>query len=588
MGVYRAVKGISEKTKPQAFADVAAFDFETRGLGGELLGYSFAILNERGELVDSGFFGLGDPLAISETHIADMCINRIVANPGLLWYAHNASYDWRYILPRCVERGIKLEFLLGGGQSIIQVKIADTLTRDSYSLFPQSLKKFADTYCPELPKLSIDVANFDPTNRDHREYALRDSVALAHSVHRHRAFVVEKFDVEIGVSAAGTSLKAFRVCMDSNELISGDDSLDTFFRACYFGGYVAPLKVEPLKDCRTYDINSSYPYTMRKHGYPIGAPVKLTPKNRDVMYTKPNYWRANVYCPPSVPVPVLPVRQKFGIMWPRGSFEVFCTGAELAFAESIGYKIELIEGYGFATVNCNSFTSFVDKCETLRHAHKGESVETVIKLTQNSLYGKFGTRKERHSVIHESDLDEHANSQPLELLPEYSIVREYDESVTCAPHVAAWITANARLNLFRAIYVGGAQHVAYCDTDSMTVTPGFDASKINVGKEYGQFKYEKTWRQFRAVAPKVYAGVLDTGAWYGACKGVPKPTADQYAALYRGEQIEADYLSLPGACVYMKRGGAREAVAVTRKSTNPANVSGWNISAGKSTPKTLK
>lgn len=585
--IYRKQKGLSESERESVVAPIAAFDFETAGLGGALLGASYCLLDAGGAVIDSAFFGVGDALIANEEDIARRIINIILSNPGHIWYAHNASYDWRYILPPAVAAGIALEFLLGGQDKLIQVKLGDSLTRDSYSLFPTTLKKFASTYVPELPKLEIeDITKFDPTNARHRDYALRDSVSLALAVHRHREFISDKFDSPISVSAAGTSMRAFKNHIDEREPIIADDKLDEFFRACYVGGFVAPLIVSPQSDAVTYDINSSYPYTMRKDGFPFGKPYALKEEHKKMIGRKPHYWRAKVFCPESVPVPVLPRRDKYGLTWPRGHFEVYATGDELVFAESVGYEVDYLDGYGFVGIQRAPFESFIDLCESLRMKHKGEAVEAVIKLMQNSLYGKFGTRKERSAVIPDSEVDAEnvLRASPLDLLPGYSIIKSYDEEVIAAPHIAAWITAHARLNLFRAIYAGGAREVIYCDTDSITVTPNFDASKISIGNAYGQYKKEKEWARFRAAAPKVYAGQFADGTWHGACKGIPNPSQEDYAALYSGEQISAEYLSLPGAAVYLAKGGDRNARMARRTSTSPANVRGWKIEGEKCSP----
>jgi len=165
---------------------------------------------------------------------------------------------------------------------------------------------------------------------------------------------------------------------------------------------------------------------------------------------------------------------------------------------------------------------------------------------------------------------------PLEALPEYGFITEYNDEMLTAPHIAAWITALSRINLFNAIYSGGAEHVIYCDTDSIIVTEKFDSSKIAIGRKYGEFKHECTYETFRVHAPKVYAGTVN-GKFEGACKGIPEPTELDFQKIYNGDIIEKEYKSLNSVMSYFERDAFAKAKVKTRKSTDSANCTGWKI-----------
>lgn len=580
MSIYRPTRPLSQRKKPKPKPLIAAWDTETEGLGGILLAASYAMLNQDGHIIQSGFYALGAANFPTSESISERIINLLIDNPDYIWYAHNSEYDWRYIIRECAARNLPLDFLLGGQDRVLSIRIGDTETRDSFTLFPSTLKKFSQTYCPDSAKLELDLSKetFDPENKTHLEYALRDAETLAQSIYRHREFIAQNFDCDISVSAPGTALKAFKATLQSS-IISNDND-DEFFRACYFGGYVAPLSIKPQENCRTYDINSSYPYAMRTYGVPSGRFYRLDDgRNYDRLKNNPGYWHIKVSAPESIKMPVIPYRTKTGAcIWPLGNFETNATNSEINFAESIGYKIEKLKGIVFDTVE-HAFSDFVNLCENLRAQYKGSPLENVIKLTQNSLYGKFGTQKTRSSIVQFSnDAESWENVKPFDLLPGYGIKKETDDAVTCAPHIAAWITAQARLNLFRSAYAGGIDHVLYCDTDSLTVAPEFDASKISIGNAYGQFKLEKTWKKFRATAPKVYAGQLIDGTWRGACKGIPKPDAADFERLYNGETIERAYQSMPSFGVWLKNALPLPAQKRSRVSTDPDKVCGWRIS----------
>jgi hypothetical protein len=579
MSIYRPSRPLSQRKKPKSKPLIAAWDTETEGLGGRLLAASYAMLNQNGDIIQSGYYALGAANFPTSESISKRIIDLLLANSDFIWYAHNAEYDWRYIIRECAARNLSLDFLLGGQDRVLTIKIDRTETRDSFTLFPSTLKKFSQTYCPESSKLELDLSaqTFDPSNKQHLEYALRDAETLAQSIYRHREFISKNFDCDISVSAPGTALKAFKTTLQSSILSNDND--DAFFRAAYFGGYVAPLSIKQHIGCRTYDINSSYPYAMRTYGAPSGRFYRLDDGSAyDRLKSSPGYWRVRIHAPETIKMPVLPYRTKTGAcVWPLGNFETNITNDEINFAESIGYKIEKLNGIVFDTIEY-IFSDFVDLCERLRAQYKGRPLENVIKLTQNSLYGKFGTQKLRSSIVKfGDDAESWGNVKPFDLLPGYGIKKENDDDVTCAPHIAAWITAQARLNLFRSAYAGGIDHVLYCDTDSLSVSTEFDATKISIGNAYGQFKLEKTWSKFRAIAPKVYAGQLIDGSWKGACKGIPKPNADDYERLYNGDTIERQYQSMPSFGVWLKNALPLPAQKRSRLSTNPDNVYGWRI-----------
>ena len=177
---------------------------------------------------------------------------------------------------------------------------------------------------------------------------------------------------------------------------------------------------------------------------------------------------------------------------------------------------------------------------------------------------------------------------PLDQCDYFWIKHEYAEQMKCMPQWAVFITAHARLKLLQAIYAVGPEYVLYGDTDSITVMAGH-RNGINIGEEYGQFKHEKDWTVFRAIAPKVYAGKIKTkeGIKYkGAAKGLPRKnlTDKHWEQLLEFGKTRATALSLNSLRVAMKR-GVREAVELERVSTDIRNSSNWELIGNRVRPK---
>ncbi len=561
---------------------IASWDVETKGLGGPLLGASYCVL-ENGKIIESGFF---------RENIFEKLWERMTTYNDYTWNAHNANYDWRYLLPWLAEHGLDIDFTLATPSKILRVECEGVTMLDSYALYPQKLAKFSKAFAPGHSKLEIDdITNFDPFKPEHVEYAIRDAESLCIALYNYRKTFREIWGIEAGSTAAASALKAWRSTINHDVF---PNPYSAWMRGGYYGGYVAPLITRPIAGAKTYDINSSYPDAMRTHGIPAGKFYQAGPKSYHAK--RPGIWTVKVTTPNNLLVPVLPKRLgmeytppgheamefcKGACVWPSGQFITRVTTPEIEFAKSVGYKIEIINGVYWEKL-IFPFSDFVTRCEQLRAEYRGTPTEIVIKLTQNSLYGKFGTKRLRRKVelIPEG---EELGFTPLEVLPDYGFKDEFDDSVLCAPELAAWITANARLNLLRTIYAGGAEHVIYCDTDSLTVTKDFDANKISVGLKYGQFKLEKEWEIFRAIAPKVYGGKKSTGKWEGACKGIPNPSEQDFIDIVNGAIVEKEYLSLSSSVAYFNGKSECEAKTQKRRSTDVAKVAGWRISLGNRT-----
>ena len=150
------------------------------------------------------------------------------------------------------------------------------------------------------------------------------------------------------------------------------------------------------------------------------------------------------------------------------------------------------------------------------------------------------------------------------------------------PQWAVFITAYARLHLLQSAYDVGIENVIYGDTDSLTIRANH-STPLSIGNSYGQFKLEKKWKQFRAIAPKVYVGTLATsfkgkpaGYVMGAVKGLPERKMQfcKWWQLLQTGKTEVSYDTLSSLKTYMKRPTIGTS-ATARKSSNLENSLGW-------------
>lgn len=503
-----------------------------------------------------------------------------------VWYCHNAQYDWRYFMDHLIESKLNAEIGMRTDNDVYEIKFKNkdgrwVVMRDSYALFNSSLKKMAASFCPELPKGDVDFGNeiFNPTDERHISYAVRDTQILLTGLPRLAALLNKHFGINPNATFASTSLKGWQKTLPEGTIFNASKwgEEEAFIRQSYYGGIVFPTDTNPHNNCVTYDINSSYPYAMMKYGVPYGRTKKVREFVSDCM----GVYSVRVRSPSNLVVPILPARDDRGNMrWYRGEFDTVCTDRELTFAARYGYEILAIyEGIVWEET-VYPFSDYINKCMGIRKqfhipAEQGISPEEYLaKFMQNSLYGKFGSRRERRRLIptHLLTDDERMETVPFGPDEKWSYRVELDEGMRCMPTWAVFITAHARLRLLEAVYTVGVDNVLYGDTDSITMKAGPHEALIDCGDEYGQFKKEKEWETFRCIAPKVYSGILKSGKRIGAAKGLPKKnlTEQHWKELLEDGKTSAKALSLDSLRLTLKN-GVKPAHMLLRKSSNLDN-----------------
>ncbi len=530
--------------------EFGAFDTETEGLGGKLLSIQCGCRDER------NFF--------SGENMLEKFFEFLRAYPKpAIHYAHFAQYDWRYILDHIEKNEIKCTLSMRTERDIYQIKIIgetsadDIIMRDSFALWPGSLAGLADSFCPEIPKLKIDIENYNPDNLEHREYAMRDIEILIVGLKRLDLLLRQFMGVGIAATTASTAMKSWQNSLMIDEIYNGSKNgpIEDFIRSAYYGGIVFLTTTRLITNCETYDINSSYPYVMSKMLMPDGVPIRSTRWNSNHF----GIYRCHVTAPDNLIIPIIPSRNSRGSMrWLSGEFETICTNVELMFAARHGYIIdEIYEGLLFP-LKVSPFAAFVEKCKSLRKEHKGQPPEQIAKLMQNSLYGKFGSRRERTELFHPETQEEEIGAFPFNDSEYwYTKTQPNEEDMLVKPEWAVFITAFARLRLLEAAYSVGIENIIYGDTDSLTILSGH-SEKLDVGDEYGQFKLEKKWNSFRAIAPKVYVGILENGEIKGRAKGMPKKYmgVERWQELYDGGVTICDYDTLPSLYSHIRQSGS--------------------------------
>lgn len=551
----------------------ATFDTETDSLGGTLT--AGTVCHPDGT---SHFFS-GNPDTICGLLYDQMWKQTNTRHSNVVWFAHYAQYDWRYLLRYALKQSDWfIDVSMRTDTDMYQITIKRMLDskryekiimRDSYALFNTSLAAFTKQFSPDLQKMELDLERetFDPTNPQHQAYALRDVESLRIALGNFDKALHDDYGIHVKATFASTALAAWQQTLAPGVEYFGSEGLvEQVARDAYFGGIVFLTDTRPHRSCATYDINSSYPHTMRTRGVPCGKVAETTV----LQFEFPAFYKVTVRAPDDLIIPILPHRVGESIRWASGVFTTTVSNAEISFALEHGYELlQVHSGLQFERLEF-PFTDFVTKSETIRTQNKKQARETVAKFMQNSLYGKYGSKRERKqmNIISEGEYPEEGWI-PFDEEGRLYVSTERQEDMQIRVEWAAWITAQSRLHLLRTAYTVGVDRILYGDTDSLTILGETD--QIDVGTHYGQWKLEKQWVVFRAIAPKVYAGIiLDDGIHVGpqligAAKGIPKKviarkseTADGitgreiWVKLLEGEQVTVHYDSISSLLLSLK------------------------------------
>jgi hypothetical protein len=399
-------------------------------------------------------------------------------------YAHNGGcWDWLSLLDylRRFEACYNVVVSLSGSRVVsVTIEVGSESHRfsirllDSYLLLWESLDSAARTY---IGKGKIDLEGVLPENLSQSqrlEYLHNDCVILHDTLQAFHQILNDIAPIgRLGITLASTALRIFRCGFLSKPIsIPFDDELRSILRLAYKGGRVECFKPGMHDKVYEYDVNSLYPYIMRSILVPVsGHACKVTRRNsnRTGVYRV----RARLHSQP------LPIQDWNGEGW--------LFGPEVDYLSEL-VPVRILEGYEFAESDI-IFERYIDCLYDLRLKYRNTALDRVAKLLMNSLYGKFGQKPERESVVWYSSTDELDR-----LIERFDSVSVLDEAKGIAiartetechyEHVgiAGYITSAARVYLHRYM----DSNTIYCDTDSIHTSKQFPENLV--GSALGQWK----------------------------------------------------------------------------------------------------
>ena len=399
-------------------------------------------------------------------------------------YAHyGGKYDFMFVFQYCEKHKIKpygIKLINGVvAEFRIKYKKKTLIFRDSGLILPESLKNLTYSFDVEHKKLEMNY-NIGLKDVRFKDYFTNDLKGLYE--------VLFKSNLTGHLTIAGSALHNFTHIFYTKKMIRNNDVTERYFRDAYKGGRTEIFKLYG-KDLNYYDINSLYPSVMYDFEYPL--PVK----NNFKKVKEFDFERIGVYDITAeiedLHIPVLHKNINGKFIFPIGKFTGRYYSSEILKALEMGYKITINSGFVFLKT-APIFKTYIEHYYQIKQYESGAK-KAIAKLMLNSLYGKFGQRRDRetHQILEDNTLSN----------LNYSSKKYWDGSSNFIhPEIAGIITANARMRLYELFQKAGLKNIYYCDTDSIMTD-----SVLSTSSELGGLKEVDKIKEFIAIAPKLYA-----------------------------------------------------------------------------------
>jgi hypothetical protein len=406
-------------------------------------------------------------------------------------FAHNGGKFDFHFLHSFLENPVKVI-----NSRIVSAKLEHHTLRDSYAILPVPLRDYE--------KDEFDYSKMERRKRErHKDEILRylhsDCVNLLKLVSE----FIERFGLQLTIGS--TAMKQLQALYPSRRLLKKEDDI---FRRFYYGGRVQCFETGILSGpWKCFDINSSYPKSMRDFRHPINGAFEVRSKMPD-SFDHPFFLRFE-----GINRGALPTKADDGsLSFEKESGEFYACSHEIEAALELGLiDIERVLECHVATET----TSFVEYVDTFYHQKReakemgDKAGELFAKLLLNSGYGKYGQNPDNFMdwiisrdpgdfiTLEENGYELAAEFPDLDLWSRPSDTGEralYDVSI------AASITSASRSLLMHGL--AQAERPVYCDTDSIICRDfhgEVDATTL------GAWKLEKTADNVAIAGKKLYA-----------------------------------------------------------------------------------
>jgi len=428
-------------------------------------------------------------------------------------YSHyGGKYDMIYLIEEITKRFCEnITGLVFQGSRILKFELKGRTFLDSYSLLPQSLLKLEKSFgikrkTTDVKDVRDDLKNFMKTNyKTFKEYLKEDVINLYKVMKKFKAlpYICECE----AMTTASQALKVYKKFFSPK--IYNDSAGEEFIRNAYYGG-----RCEIFKDYGEnlfyYDFNSLYPSVMKANKYPISKPIYTLEYKKQYL----GIYKVKVNIKKDTYLTNVPYRdlENKKLLFPVGCFETYLTNVEIEQLKKEHILFNIIEGYYFEKDEYifNEYVNVFSEMKIQAKKDKNSALEFISKLLLNSLYGKFGQKRECKEYFILDTLKNYDDIYPINEDLGIFAKDTINDSKDIKPSIAVFVTAYARMELYKVLkeLKRNNLEIYYCDTDSIitNATPEkMKELKINVNDyTLGALKLENEIKKAVFILPKVY------------------------------------------------------------------------------------
>jgi hypothetical protein len=400
-------------------------------------------------------------------------------------YGHNLFFDLQCagFFKYFTSKGWKCDWLYDKGLTYIL-----RITKNKLSITCVSTTNYYDCSLKALGEMiglkKKEISFATATGNQLKSYCYRDTEIVMCAVWYYLEFI-QKHDLgRMTLTKASQGFVAYRTRFMTNKIyLHSEQSAFDLERLAYTGGRVEAFRIGqvPGSEFVMLDVNSMYPYVMKKFTYPSKLVAMINDEPRIKYEQVLGGYGMVAEVEIETDEPVYAVKHKGKLVFPIGTFKAFLA------TEGIKYALahDHIKKFNRANVYLMSdlFSDYVDYFMDLRLKYDKYGNKIMVKLCKymhNAFYGKWGERDIiTDSRYNDTDI-EYLRREIIDPVTGQTWVETYfmnqiimqhyeGEGSNSFPAIAAHITENARLQLWNIINTIGAERVLYCDTDSVIV-----------------------------------------------------------------------------------------------------------------------
>lgn len=449
-------------------------------------------------------------------------INYFIKAEHKIFYFHNLSYDYRFLLHYLLDN-FDIDIIPRNSQILkIDVYNKDKKLfelRDSYALMPLSLKKISESFCNKYKKQDFDIMDIEKIFKNNKEkvieYLKLDCLSLYEALDNYMKILKIDKNKALNLTLPCITMQNWKRYYKDHKNIICHKNYDREFRYGYFGARTEVFNMK-CDEGYYYDFNSLYPSVMLENEFPIGKLEKLT---NDMQFF---YAHITIEIPKTF-IPPLPFKTNYKLYFPIGKWSGWYNSVDIKLCQELGFKVKINKGYGWNESDM-IFYDYISECYNDKQKAEKENnkgLYEISKLRMNSLYGKFGEKKDRSIIttLNYDELKENMKEYTINSVDKkynlFQIQKENDPKFTTT-HISSFVTSLARKKLYDLlISIYPNNNIYYCDTDSIITD-----KLLKTSNKIGELKLEHEVKNGYFALPKLYTFRNQKGELIIKCKGL--------------------------------------------------------------------